>query len=83
MPRDAVSRTANVERTDRHKWVKLYCMEGQPTEPKVVHVVNACNMTGTEVQCRIFDILLGYSEKFACSLQITHMYVSYNLCLVP
>ena len=26
MPRDAVSRTANVERTDRHKWVKrLVC----------------------------------------------------------
>ena len=23
MPRDAVSRTANVERTDRHKWVKI------------------------------------------------------------
>ena len=23
MPRDAVSRTANVERTGRHKWVKL------------------------------------------------------------
>ena len=24
MPRDAVSRTANVERTGRHKWVKYY-----------------------------------------------------------
>ena len=24
MPRDAVSRTANVERTGRHKWVKLW-----------------------------------------------------------
>ena len=26
MPRDAVSRTANVERTGRHKWVKLYML---------------------------------------------------------
>ena len=28
MPRDAVSRTANVERTGRHKWVYAYPTEG-------------------------------------------------------
>ena len=34
MPRDAVSRTANVERTGRHKWVKYDCINKNPHPPQ-------------------------------------------------
>ena len=39
MPRDAVSRTANVERTGRHKWVN------QQNQLKTVHIESILRLT--------------------------------------
>ena len=37
MSRDAVSRTANVERNGGHKWVKANCDSGFLTSQEVIH----------------------------------------------
>ena len=41
MPRDAVSRTANVERTGRHKWVKLLYQPCGIVLPGIEHDIEA------------------------------------------
>jgi len=39
MPRDTVSRTANVERTGRHKWVKLFIFYVTQSEDSFLDLV--------------------------------------------
>ena len=71
MPRDAVSRTANVERTGRHKWVKLSNGSGYktPFEKKSFHFSftfhgkkSESNFNGTEKSNGkyLFNIFTAY-----------------------
>ena len=40
MPRDAVSRTANVERNGGHKWVNIYMHQGGVQLPEIINNID-------------------------------------------
>ena len=61
MPRDAVSRTANVERTGRHKWVK----------EQVKKNINIKYVTVEKLFSKFADF---YSEFFSVEIQNTQLF---------
>ena len=77
MPRDAVSRTANVERTVRHKWAM----------PPMAIVSNRSNYINMRcVSCIYIHILLlciylySYIMQYSCIIY-TYIYLEYVYCM--